>query len=106
MPSILEKYLSSTGLQNQPTRYLLCRLAKTKKGHNAIGKHQISYQTACKTFLEYINFFNPENDYGLQSLGSGGTAAANSSIPEMLIGKHGKWSSTTFREVYIRDAKQ
>ena len=103
----LKKYLSSTGLQNQPTSYLLCRLAKTKKGHNAIGKHPISYQTARKTFLEHINFLNPENDYGLHSLRSGGaTAAANSGIPERLIGKHGRCSSATSREVCIKDAKQ
>ena len=103
----MNKYLTSTGIRDQPTSYLICRFAKTKKGHNAIGKHHISYETARKTFLDHINFLNPDNEFGLHSLRSGGaSAASNNGSSERLIGKHGRWSSSTSREVYIKDSKQ
>jgi len=49
----LKKYLSLTNLRNEPESYLICRLAKTKKGHNVLGNHQISYDSARKTFIDH-----------------------------------------------------
>lgn len=103
----LRKYLSAAKLLEQPESYLFCRLAKTKTGHNAIGHLQITYQTARKSFLEHISFVNKGNSFGLHSLRSGGaTTASNNGVPQRLIGKHGRWSSSSSRELYIKDSKR
>ena len=67
--------------------------------NDVIGKYHISYETARKTLLD--------NKFGIHSLRSGGaSAASNNGSSERLIGKHGRWSSSTPREVYIKDSKQ
>ena len=104
----LKKYLNVTGLKEDPDAYLICRLAKTKRGHNVLGKHSISYSTARKTFLDHLNAIEakPKTKFGLHSLRSGGaSAAANSGVSDRLIGKHGRWSSNSSRDGYIKDSK-
>ena len=101
----LKKYLSTTGLISQPESYLLCRFAKTKRVHNVLGVHPITYQTARKSFLEHISFLDSNINLGLHSHRSGGaTAASNNKVDERLIGKHGRWNSTSARELYIKTA--
>ena len=39
----LKKYLAISKLNEQPKSFIICRLAKAKRGHNAIGKYPISY---------------------------------------------------------------
>lgn len=105
----IKRYLRKTGLKDEPASYFICRLAKTKRGHNTLGNHNISYDTARKTFLEHlaIIYKKPES-YGLHSLRSGGaSAAANNDVPSRLIGKHGRWvPNSTSQEGYIKDSKQ
>ena len=91
----LKKYLNVTGLKEDPDAYLICRLPKTKRGHNVLGKYSISYSTARKTFIDHLNAIEakPKTKFGLHSLRSGGaSAAANSGVSDRLIGKHGRWS--------------
>ena len=79
---------------------------KTKKGYNAHGKYSISYSTARLTFLQHLSVVTKEKteDFGLHSLRSGGaSAAANEGVPDRLISKQGRWSSTSSRDGYIRD---
>lgn len=103
----LRKYLSITGLKNEPSSFLICRLAKTKTGHNVLGQHGITYETARKTFLDHLQkVTNEPGKFGTHSLRSGGaTAAANNNVSDRMIGKHGRWSANTSRDGYIKDSK-
>jgi len=93
-------------LSTQPNAFVFCRLNKTKKGHNANGAHNISYSRAREIFLEGLSSFVDVKSYGLHSMRSGGaSAAANNSVCERLIGKHGRWKSTSSRDRYIKDSK-
>ena len=49
-----DKYLKATNLITQPESYLICRLAKTKHGHNALGKHPLSYTRIRETFIQLL----------------------------------------------------
>ena len=104
----LKKYLRLMKLE-KPNEFLICRLAKTKKGHNVLGAHAITYPTARKTFLEHLEKVTGKDvkNYGLHSLRSGGaTAASNNGVPARLIGKHGRWSANSnVKEKYIKDSK-
>ena len=103
----LEKYIKETKLKDED--YLFCHLIKTKKGHNVHGHLKISYSTMRKTFKDTLGKVVGEEDikmYGLHSLRSGGaSAAANNDVSDRLISKHGRWSSSTSRDVYIKDSK-
>ncbi|XP_057290199.1 uncharacterized protein LOC130612878 [Hydractinia symbiolongicarpus] len=103
----LRKYLCMTNLKFQPDSYLICRLAKTKTGYNVLGHLSISYESARKTFHEHLNTIQkvPEN-FGLHYLRSGGaSAAANNGVTDRMISKHGRWSSSSSRDGYIKDSK-
>ena len=103
----LDRYLKLTGLVNEPESYLICRLAKTKKGHNVLGHYPLSYNRAREIFMEKIIvvFGDDTKNYGLHSLRSGGaTAAANNGTDERLIKKHGRWKSSCV-EGYIKHSK-
>ena len=103
----LNKYLSVTGLKDQSSAYLICRLFKTKKGHNAHGKYPISYSTIRETFKDHLARIIDPKKFCLHSLRSGGaSAAANHGITDRQISKHGRWSSTSnsSRDRYIKDS--
>lgn len=100
----LRKYLSLSGLRYKSEAYLFCRLYKTKSGHNAHGHLPISYSTALSSFKTNLSKITDSAKYGLHSLRSGGaTEAANNGVSDRLISKHGRWSSNTSRNIYIKD---
>ena len=105
----LSQYIYRTGLGTQPDAFLICRLAKTKKGHNALGHLQLSYTRIREKFLELITLVCEDGDpkiYGLHSFRSGGASTAtNNGISERLVGKHGRWKSTKARDTYLKDSE-
>ena len=108
--SWLEKYLHQTKLNLSPESFIMCRMAKTKLGHNAIGKHHISKTTINDDFHKFITPVCENSNsalYGLHSLRSGGASAAvNNGVSERLIGKHGRWKSGYSRDRYLKDDKK
>ena len=103
----VHSYLGATGLKGED--YLFCRLAKTKVGHNALGRYPISFATMRTTFFKGMEGLwdeaHPKSHYSLHSLRSGGaSAAANNNVPDRLIGKHGRWKSNKSRNTYIKDS--
>ena len=103
-------YAAQTGLINEPESYLISRLAKTKKGHNAHGNKPLSDSTVRDIFNRDIapmcNDLEP-GSYCLHSLRSGGASAAiNSGVGERLVGKHGRWKSGYSRDRYLKDSKR
>ena len=100
--------LARTKRGHNPNNYLISRLARTKRGHNAIGGRSLSYSRIRTNFLELLTPVWADGGevrkYGLHSLRSGGASeAANNDVSDRLIGKHGRWSSNTSRDTYIKD---
>lgn len=107
---ITQRYIESTRLDKNPENFLICRLARTKKGHNAIGNQGLSYSRIRENFKETAGIVLEdmgETNVCLHSLRSGGaSAAADNGVSDRLIGKHGRWASTTSRDTYIKDSKK
>ena len=105
----VEKYLHETGLMGNGEAFLICRLAKTKKGHKAIGKYNLSDTTVRDIFKEHVAPICEQAElgsYGLHSLRSGGASTAiNNGIGERLVGKHGRWKSGYSRDRYLKDSR-
>ena len=53
--AITEKYVKMTNLDKKQESFLICRLAKTKKSHNALGKYPLSYSRIRENFLELVD---------------------------------------------------
>ena len=102
------KYLKVSKLDKELESFLICRIYKTKKGHNAHSKQLLSYSRAREIFMEQLALIFPDTDvkvFGLHSLRSGGASAAVDNISDRLIGKHGRWSANRSRDRYIKDNK-
>ena len=101
----LNIYLEKLRLKD-PENFIICRLAKTKKGHSVFRQHSISYAAARNSFLKHLSqIVDDTSIFGLHPLRSGGgTAAANSGVTDRLIAKQGRWSSTSSRDGYIKDS--
>lgn len=101
-------YLKKTNLIHEPESFLISRLAKTKKGHRAIGKFPLSYTTVRESFLKLLKpIFQDESQlkqFCTHSMRSGGaTAASNSGVSEREIDLHGRWKSKRTKNRYIKD---
>ena len=104
-----EDYLKSTGLSKDD--YLFSRLAKTKRGHNVIGKIPLSKTSLRRIFFENMEPLWDKNmkkkDYSLHSLRSGGAStAADNNVTDRMIRKQGRWASNSSRDRYIKDNKR
>ena len=104
--AVLDKYLRVTSLGDSPENYLITRMSKTRYGHKAIGNKPLSYTRVRETFLEFlkpVSIKNPDLDFGLHSLRSGGSSeAANNDVDVELIDKHARWKNGKSRQRYIK----
>ena len=106
----VQTYIEATGLSKDKENFLISRLSKTRKGHNAHGKQPLTDKTVRDYFKKDIvpicNEIEP-GQYSLHSLRSGGaTAASNNGVSERLISKHGRWKSGWSRDRYLKDSKK
>ena len=106
----VERYLDDTNLRKTPASFVMCRLAKTKAGHKALGHMPISDTTIREEFSKLIvpiRLRLGDGAYGLHSLRSGGASCAiNNGVSERLVGKHGRWKSGYSRDRYLKDDKK
>ena len=100
----LQKYLK-LALLTEPGSYVICRLAKCKTGHKAIGKYHLSYTTVLDSIRKILPpDINPKT-IATHSLRSGGASqAANEGVSDRMISKHGRWSTKDSRDKYIKDS--
>ena len=73
--SITQNYIEMAQLQKDPENFLISRLAKTKKGHKALGQHALSYSRIRESFKEMVSSVtesNTSHKLCLHSLRSGG----------------------------------
>ena len=97
----VQKYLRSAKLA--PDDYLICKLVATKKGHNVVGSHRLSYSRTRKVFLEHTKPLFPGYNLGLHGLRAGGASmSSTNNTSDRLISKHGRWKSDRARDGYIR----
>ena len=108
--AITERFTQLVKLGENPNDSLISRLAKTKRGHKAQGKYQLSYSRIRDNLKEMVETVLPDKtckQYSLHSLRSGGASiASENGISDRLIGKHGRWSSSSSRDTYIKDSKR
>ena len=104
----LQTYLAMTKLDQHQSSHIICRLAKTRTSHNAIGHRPLSDVTVRDNFKSLIAPLCTEGQsFSLHSLRSGGASTAiNSGVSERLIGKHGRWKSGFSRDGYLKDDKK
>ena len=106
----LQKYINETGLAKEEDNFVISRLNRTRKGHNAHGDKPLSDGTVREIFMQEIEPICQEiepGSYCLHSLRSGGASSAvNNGVSERLIGKHGRWKSGFSRDRYIKDNKK
>ena len=100
-----------TGLSGQPESFLICRLFKTKKGHNVDGRSPLSRNAVRETFLKYLKPLATKSDFNIKQFGThsmrsgGATAASNNNISEREIYPHGRWKpGSRSRNRYIKDS--
>ena len=97
--------LAKLDIVQDPEAYLVPRLHRTKKGHNASKTRGLSYTRIRETFMEKLDTIRESHeDFGLHSLRSGGaSSAAQNGVTDRLISKQGRWVSENARNGYIKD---
>ena len=99
--ALVKKYLKSAKLKRSD--YLICKLVSTKKGHNVVGAHKLSYSRTRAVFLELTKPLFPGCNLGLHGLRAGGaTMSATNNTNDRMISKHGRWKCDRARDGYIR----
>ena len=95
--ALMSRYLDRAKLSDDSP--LFCQLSKTKFGYKPRSKG-LSYTRLREFVLEAFKDIVPDiSAIGTQSLRSGGaTAAANTSIPDRLFKRHGRWSSDSAKD--------
>ena len=73
---ITQRYIEMTNLGGNSDNFLICRLASTKKGHNALGKHALSYSRIRENFKQTVGVVleGMDKNFCLHSLRSGARA--------------------------------
>ena len=101
--ALTRRYLERTNLA--PLSPLFCQLSKTKYGYKARCKG-LSYSRLRELVLEaFKDIVSDVTTIGTHSLRSGGaTAAANAGIPDRLFKRHGRWSSESAKDGYVKDS--
>ena len=106
----LKDYLRITQLGNEGENFIICRLAKTREGHRALGRYHLSDTTIREQFMTKIAPICQgieEGNYGPHSLRSGGaTVASNAGVDERKIEKHGRWNAPRSKFAYIKDDEE
>lgn len=66
---------------------------------------KLSYTAAKQNIVNLLKTVAPDLNIGLHSLRSGGaTAAANASVNERCLQRHGRWKSVSSKNVYVKDS--
>ena len=83
------------------TALFFCQLSKTKFGYKPRSKG-VSYTRLRELVLEVFKDIGYIGTHSLRS--EGATAAASSSIPDHFFKPHGRWSSDSAKDGYVKDS--
>ena len=100
----LQKYIEWANLKGDD--YIFCNLSKTKTGFKPRKVMKAMSYTSLRE--QFIKAFQPHvsdiSSFGLHSLRSGGaTSAANSGVRDRLFKRHGRWTSESAKDGYVKD---
>lgn len=101
--SALERYIAAAGLELDDDLPLFRALAPPKSS-TKVRPQGISYSRARELVKDGFQGITDVSKISLHSLRSGGaSAAANAGIPDRLFKRHGRWSSETAKDIYVKD---
>nr|XP_022287905.1 uncharacterized protein LOC111100391 isoform X1 [Crassostrea virginica] len=103
---MLKRYVSLGSIDITSDHFLFKSTFKSKDGLRLIYKNKkLSYTRARECILSRLKSVTGNINIGLHSLRSGGaTAAANSNVSERCWKKHGRWSSDSSKDGYVKDS--
>lgn len=101
----LQEYYKIAGLDHQSPEMLFRAITKSKNGESLRRSGSISYTRIRELVLEKIRSLGHDPGlYGVHSFRSGGASlAANRGVPDRLFKRHGRWSSESAKDGYIKD---
>ena len=101
--NMMNRYLDKAQLSHDSP--LFCQLTRTKYGYKARARG-LSYTRLRELVIEVFRGIVPDlARIGTHSLRSGGaTAAANAGVPDRLFLRHGRWSSVSAKDGYVKDS--
>ena len=104
--AMMERYMLMAGISTGSSARLFRAIVHTKKGEKLRSSGTLSYTRMREVFLAKLKSLGFDaNQFGLHSLRAGGaTAAANAGIPDRLFKRHGRWSSETAKDGYVKDS--
>ena len=104
--ALLDKYLKAAGDRITPNAFIFRRV-EFHKGIKSLSKSNIalSYSNVRDVVkAKAVQLGLDPSFYGTHSMRAGGsTAAANSGVEDRLFQRHGRWSSVTSKNGYIKD---
>lgn len=109
--SVLERYLQAANIDFNSTSHLFrpLRWFKSENRYRLYGI-KLSYSRCREIFKECLESLGYDSSlYGLHSLRSGGATAAvlnNPNISERMLKLHGRWKSSTAKDMYIQESVQ
>ena len=86
--------------------YLFCNISKTKKGFKVRNVNkQMSYTNLRQLFMNAVKPHVADvTVYCLHSLRAGGaSAAANNGVKDQMFKRHGRWTSESAKDGYVKD---
>ena len=104
---MLETYLNQANIKHDSIEFIFRSVVYRKKTNTYVlrGHAPLSYTRAREVLLEALESLGlDKSKFGLHSLRAGGaTAAAAAGIQDRIFKKHGRWSSDTAKDGYVRE---
>ena len=99
------RYISLASLSLQTTQFLFKPIFRSKGVAKLIYKDKkLSYTAARENIVSRLKSVNPELNFGLHSLRSGGaTTAVAGDVNERCIKRHGRWKCDSSKDTYVVD---
>ncbi|KAK3103157.1 hypothetical protein FSP39_016878 [Pinctada imbricata] len=103
--SMMSRYITLACLDLQSSDFLFKPIFRSKGISKLVYKNKkLSYTTARETIVSRLKSVNPNANFGLHSLRSGGaTAAVAGDVNERCVKRHGRWKCDTSKDMYIID---
>ena len=94
--NMMNRYLDKAQLSHDSP--LFCQLTRTKYGYKARARG-LSYTRLRELVIEAFRGIVPD-----LARSGGATAAANAGVPDRLFLRHGRWSSVSAKDGYVKDS--
>ena len=103
---LLQSYLSGASISQNCNKCIFRPMSKHKSTHRLINDNRhISYTTFREQLKSDLSPILPNvSQFSTHSLHAGGaTAAANAGVSDRIIQRHGRWKSSSSKNMYIKD---